>query len=284
MDELQTTLIQLTKSGFTFEPLGERDYEQIKVDTINNAVGDLNTKDGYDCPVCKNKGYLMKLQELPNGHFEQQICDCKCMGIRRTLNRMRQSGLKNVIRECTFDRYEATEDWQKLLKDKAVAYSENPQGWFFLCGQPGIGKSHLCTAICRKFLLDGRGVSYMAWRDDINKLKDYDGESEQRLKLLERFKRAEVLYIDDLFKTGNAPNGEKQRPTSADINIAFEIINYRYNNPELLTIVSSEWTMSELLGIDEATGSRIFERAGENGVNIRPDCRKNYRTRKMLTI
>ena len=79
--------------------------------------------------------------------------------------------------------------------------------------------------------------------------------------MIDRFKKAEVLYIDDLFKTGRNPDGSEPKPTAADINAAFEIINYRYNNPALLTIISSELNEDELLDIDEAVGGRIFERS-----------------------
>lgn len=284
MEKLQTLLSKLSGTGCTFDALDPREYEQMKVDTVNESIGDLNSRDDYDCKRCKNKGYIMQLKELPDGQYTQSVQDCKCMDIRRTLRHMQQSGLQNVIRNCTFDCYEATEDWQKTLKTKAIEYAKDPKGWFAICGQPGIGKSHLCTAICRKFLLNGRRVTYMAWMDDVEKLKDFEADTEQRTKLLERFKRSEVLYIDDLFKTGAGANGGKQWPTGADIRKAFEIINYRYNNPELLTIVSSEWTMDELLNIDEATGSRIFERSGTNGVSVGLDRAKNYRTRQAVTL
>lgn len=284
MENLQSILTNALKLASTCEPMSERDYEQARVDIANGITGQLDELDGYDCELCRNRGYLVVLRELPNGHFTQASQECRCMEIRRTLRRMQRSGLKNLLDTCTFDRYKAESDWQKLLKSKAVEYADNPSGWFGLFGQSGIGKSHLCTAICRKFLLEGRKVAYMAWREDISRLKDYDCASEPRLKLLERFKRTEVLYIDDLFKSGIRPDGEKQRPTSADINLAFEIVNHRYNNPALLTIVSSEWTIDGLLSIDEATGSRIFERAGNNGINIRPDSSKNYRTRQIVTI
>lgn len=284
MENLQSVLTNALRLASTCEPMPERDYEQARVDIANSITGQLNERDGYDCELCRNRGYVVKLRELPNGHFTQASQECRCMEIRWTLRRMQRSGLKNVLDTCTFDRYEAESDWQKLLKNKAVEYAKNPSGWFGLFGQSGIGKSHLCTAICRKLLLEGRKVGYMAWRDDVAKLKDFGSDSEQRSKLLDHFKRTEVLYIDDFFKTGNRPDGEKQRPTSADINLAFELINYRYNNPDLLTLISSELTINDLLGIDEATGSRIFERAGSNGINIRPDSSKNYRTRQIVTI
>ena len=126
---------------------------------------------------------------------------------------------------------------------------------------------------------------YMLWRDDIERIKGFaKDDPEQRMAMMDRFKNAEVLYIDDLFKTGKDGRGQVQMPTSADINAAFEILNYRALNPDLLTIVSSEWTEDDLLDIDEATGGRIFEKTGANGFSIAKDRRKNYRTRKTVKL
>ena len=49
--------------------------------------------------------------------------------------------------------------------------------------------------------------------------------------------------------------------TDADINLAFEILNARYNDPMLRTVISSELPVEKILAIDEAVGGRIVERA-----------------------
>jgi DNA replication protein DnaC len=172
---------------------------------------------------------------------------------------------------------------QKQAKDLALEYVNEPgANWFLLSGQPGCGKTHLCTAICREFLLEGKQVIYMLWRDDIAKIKSLAMEPEERQKLIDRFKQAEVLYIDDLFKTGRNPDGSEPKPTAADINAAFEVINYRYNNPGLLTVISSELNEDELLDIDEAVGGRIFERS--KSISIAKNRERNYRIRKAVTL
>ena len=85
----------------------------------------------------------------------------------------------------------------------------------------------------------------MPWRDDVAKLKALSLDNAEREKLIADLKNAQILYIDDLFKTGKALDGSSN-PTNADISIAFEIINYRYIN-HLPTIVSTEKTPQELL-------------------------------------
>ena len=198
---------------------------------------------------------------------------------------MKQSGLGDVIREKTFDKYEAPDQWRQTLKAGAMEYAKAASGWFFIGGQPGAGKSHLGTAICREFLLAGKAVEYMVWPDEAATIKaaaKSDDDPGGRERIMDRLKQAPVLYIDDLFKPAKDQFQVKQRPTAADIRLAFEILNYRYNNPDLLTIISSEFSTDELLEIDEATGSRIFEKAMV--FNIAPDMSRNYRLRKAVTV
>ena len=268
----------------TFEQMSPRDYEQFKVDGLNNTVGNRNEEDGYNCKLCKNKGYIIKLKDEPDGSFHTVWADCVCVETRNTIMRMRRSGLKNIIKDYTFEKYNATEPWQKTLKESAMQYAEQAEGWFFLGGQSGAGKTHLCTAICREFLLAGRKVIYMLWRDDVVKIKGAlkSDSEEDYTKLIDKYKKAEVLYIDDLFKTGKNPDGVVQKPTGADVNVAFEIINYRSMDPNLLTIISSECTEDDLLDIDEALGGRIIEKA--KTISIAKDRARNYRLRKSVTL
>ena len=88
---------------------------------------------------------------------------------------------------------------------------------------------------------------------------------------------AELLYIDDLFKTGRSFDSRSPRPTTADVNVAFEILNYRYT-AKLPTIVSSECVLDDLIQIDESLAGRIAERA-KNLFELGPDRGKNYRLR-----
>lgn len=282
MDRLQEIMGRLQKSGTTFEPMPAKEYEQFKVDGLNATEGNRNAEDGYNCNICKNKGYVFKVVEYEDGSYSHVCADCKCAEIRRSIMRMKRSGLKDIIKDYTFDKFIASEPWQQSLKAAATDYAKNPEGWFYLGGQSGCGKTMLCVGVCRELLLDGKQVVYMAWRDDIAKIKGFATDAEQRQQMIDRFKKAEVLYIDDLFKTGRNPDGSEPKPTAADINAAFEIINYRYNNPALLTIISSELNEDELLDIDEAVGGRIFERS--KSISIAKNRARNYRIRKAVTL
>lgn len=257
--------------------------ERMKAETANSENGKLNQKDGYDCQICRNKGYIIRAVE-ENGFWRIVAQECQCMKTRRTIRRIKESGLGNLIIKCTFDKFEALEDWKKTMKNAAASHAKSPQGWFFIGGQSGCGKTHICTAICRELILQGLDVVYMLWRDDVTRLKAMVTDVDKYDNNIQIFKRAEVLYLDDLFKVGNGMgNKNKQKPTMADINIAFELLNYRSIN-NLQTIISSEFTIAELLEIDQALAGRIVENANPMPIVIRPDIKKNYRLKKVGEI
>lgn len=211
------------------------------------------------------------------------VQECACKKMKRARANIERSGLADTLEELTFDRYKDAAEWQKNAKEKARAYASSIIGgtytgkkpWFFIGGNVGSGKTHLCTAICGELLNNNHAVTYMQWLTDARTLKahvkDADFES-----LVSRFVDAPVLYIDDLFKQQNRGN---LTPTDADVRIAFEIINRRYIK-NLPTVISSEWFLSELLGVDAGTFSRVVERAKDYAVKIGRDPSRNWRIRQ----
>ena len=284
MDRITEILAKLGSMGHTCDlPKTPEEWEKARADSFNTSVGTLNEEDGYDCKKCRNKGWIMSAVQLDNGRWSTESRHCKCMKVRTAVKRMQKSGLKNIIKDYTFPKFEAAEAWQQTIKDAAMQYAKHPEGWFFIGGQSGAGKTHICTAICREFLMEGKEVKYMLWRDEVVKLKNAVTDLEQYEQLVDQYKRVEVLYIDDLFKTGTAADGTRQRPTGADINVAFEILNFRYNDPKLLTVISSECTIDSIIDIDEATGGRIFEKA-KSAFSLKPDRSRNYRLRGVTEL
>lgn len=226
---------------------------------------------GYDCKKCKNKGVIYYEKD---GY--EYFRNCECMKVRRSIERIEKSGLKKALGKYTFENYKADEPFQKYIKTKASDFlSDFKDKWFYIGGQVGCGKTHICTAIVGELLNQGKSARYMQWRDDIVKIKA-NANTDDYNRLIEPFKKVEVLYVDDLFKTEKG-----KTPTTADINIAFEIFNYRYINDNLITLISSEKTIDELIDIDEAVASRIYEMSRKYCICINPDKNKNYRLKKI---
>lgn len=250
------------------EPLTIEQFQEKQAQWMNDCVGNMNLRDGVECEKCKNKGLVFS---IVNGELKSR--ECSCMKKRRTLRRAFESGLNDVLSEYTFPKYIATEEWQIGIKDKAMLFCKDEDAkWFYIGGQSGIGKSHLCTAIAGYYIKHGKDVRYMLWRDDVVKLKQLSNDYGGYQELMQPFKDVDVLYIDDLFKSQSGAE-----PTRADINIAFEILDSRLRSKDKITIISSEFTIGDAMNFDEATIGRIYQKCGIYKIDIAKDKNKNYR-------
>lgn len=238
------------------------ELDQQLVDGYNASDGTLT---GINCPVCRNKGDIMYLVD-----GERRVRPCQCMAQRRSLKYLERSGLSKVLDTYTWERWQAKEPWQETAIRIARDYADHPEGWFLAAGRPGTGKTHLCTAICGDLLRAVREVRYLLWREFSVQAKAVVNEDDAYRDLVEPFKRVPVLYLDDLFKQGKGT-----APTAGDCNLAFELLNSRYADPSKLTIISTELSMPQLLDVDEAIGSRIYERSKGHYLDL--SGKKNWR-------
>ena len=202
---------------------------------------------GVDCKVCGNTGMISKISD---GYLYSR--ECECMKKRRSIRSMKKSGMEDMIARYTFDNYEEPDERRKRIKYKAEKFVESDKGWFFIAGRSGSGKTHICTAICSAMIEKGIEVRYMLWRDESASLKACITDDEEYQSRIRKLKDVSVLYVDDFWKG---------KISEADINLSFEILNSRYIDSKKRTILSSELTLKEIIDIDEAIGSRIFERS-----------------------
>lgn len=264
-----------------------RELAQLRADSYNREVGNRNLDDGYDCPICKNKGQIAIVVEH-NGIYSDTNCFCKCDEIRRQRIRLKKAGLLHMVDTCTFDSYQTPDKWHVSVKKLAQQFcKDEDHHFFFIGGQSGAGKTHICTAITAHYIYQkGMKAKYMVWFEEANRLKGLVTEPGEYTAAMDEIKKTDVLYIDDLFKPIKGANGQITPPSYADIRLAMEIINYRYNNPGLVTIISGERTIDELIYLDEALAGRIAQLSKEGGycINLAKDSGKNWRLRGVTTF
>ena len=243
-------------------------FEKIIAD-IDRWIANEQEKNSYS-DVCKRCGgtgwYLVKNTNPPYPTVDKEKCSCYDI----IANGQALSG-SGINESYTFDNFNTHKPFQKNLVTIAKRFVSSPTHWFFVGGQIGSGKTRICKTIVRELINKGMSVVTMNWQDDSTDLKTLSMTSEYRHEL-DRFKTAKVLYIDDFLKSGNVDQISK-----ADKELAYKIIDYRYNRPELITIFSSEHYFDELLGIDESL-SRIEERCTKEFiVNIKKGGENNFR-------
>lgn len=231
----------------------------------------------YECELCHDTTWIVYKDEEGRNH-----CDpCVCQPVKKARDLLRASGLAGFVDGCSFDNFETTKPVQKLLKDTARKYvndlleirgTDARKPWLYIGGNPGSGKTHICTAVCGDLLKNAMQVKYMRWMDDSRRLKFASAEDFE--DLVDEFVQPTVLYIDDFLKQKYTPNPTF---TDADIKAAFRILDGRYMMNKA-TIISSEWDLVEhLMGADEAVFSRVYERCKGYTVMIDRKRENNYR-------
>lgn len=239
------------------------------VDEILTEIDSKRTykPNGYDCPHCGNKGGISSFNKVTRQSWWKP---CNCLENKRNLLNIEKSGLGELLNYRVKD-FEATNEFQMVMKSKAVDYIRNATNeWFLALGQPGCGKTMLCSAICNQRLKEGKVVKYIIWNEFISVVKNLKVDSE-RNDYYHEYLKADVLYIDDLLKG---------KPTDFELKIAFQTINYRYNS-NLPTLISSELSIEELQELDEAVASRMYQRAKDRfTIFVAKDTSKNYRFKK----
>ena len=243
----------------------------------NTAKGNLNEKDNINCSRCENRGGYIEIrmididEELQPYEF---FVECECMANRNIAVKAEESGLKELLKH-SFDNFVAKTAIQKEMKKSAKKNAGDRKKWFYIGGMTGSGKSHICSAICKEMLNKRRQVNYAIWTEDFKELNFLQNDRKEFNWKMQNLKNVEILYIDDLFKVKKG-----EQVTNTDVQIAFSVINHRYNN-DMKTIISSELTLEELVSIDEAVAGRIAEKAGEFVLNVDKNPDANYRFRNV---
>lgn len=225
------------------------------------------------CPKCGGSMWITWVDE--------QGCDmarrCDCFEPTMAKRRIAASGISESFRAKGFKNFDARgiEQLEKA-KETCTQYCLNYQdiketrhNSILLLGQVGSGKTHLALASANA-LLDYQKIRvvYMPYREMATRLKQNITDENVYSATIESLKKAPMLVIDDLLKG---------KTTESDINILFEIVNYRYVC-SLPVIVTSEKTTSELLDFDSAIGSRLIEMAQGRIIEFKGN-ELNYRLR-----
>lgn len=264
--EIYRQALEIAKSR-NIRQLSNEELSKQRCEELNKVKGNLNESDGYNCTECLNRGYI----HIPTQYGTETSVSCsKCAKIRNTLRLLNDSG----IIQYRFEDFAVECEWEKVLLDTVLSFTvHGGDKWLFVGGQSGAGKTHLCSAALINLVhRQQKEAMLFAWIEKSKKLKRFSDDDNNEREI-EAFKTVPLLYIDDLFKTRGSTG-----ITEADINLALDIIDYRYRN-NLTTIISTEMSIDEIISISEALGGRIKQKSKEYTVYISKDIRKNKRLR-----
>lgn len=237
----------------------------VQVKRSSSTESQLSEGNGNNCQFLKN-GWCKRCtcDRCHNGTVIRQESgilfsrQCDCMKTAYSRHLLEVSGLDKLAERCTFDTYLPHEQWQEGVRNKALEYAADwRHNSFFISGQSGCGKTHICTAICNKAVQEGASLRYFRWVEDGTRLKGLITDVAAYKREADALAVCDLLYIDDLFKTDCS---------GADLRLAYELINSRYiaGRP---VIISSERSLPFIGGLKgkdgEAVAGRIFEMCGK---------------------
>lgn len=229
-------------------------------------------QDGIYCDECRCSGWIAVTEE--NGATAMAHCP-KCWERRQVARRLRNSGIspKDYERYVLDSFDERRSESARKMKAMAKAWLKNhtPGGiGFGLFGRSGIGKTHICIAVCQELTRQfSEPHFYFSYRAEIpNLVKAARSFTEDYNAAMDRWKTCHNLYIDDLFKLGGkVENGRLLDVDREELRIFYDIINARYLN-HMTTIISSEYRLNDITAVDEAIGSRIWEMIKPYGIFV----------------
>lgn len=219
--------------------------------------------DGIRCSRCDNSGWVPVTRE--DGTVAMAHCP-ECFERRQVMRRLRASGISPKDYErYTLDSFDGNRNQVAAgMKALAIRYLNGHQkgGFGFgLFGKSGMGKTHICIAVCQELTKRfSEPHYYFSYRAEIpNLVKASRSYSTDYDSAMHKWKTCQNLYIDDLFKlSGKVQGGKLVDIDREELKVVFDLINARYLN-HLTTLFSSEYLVKDITDVDEALGSRIYE-------------------------
>lgn len=212
------------------------------------------------CPICGGFGWVT--YDVPVGHPQfGKAFPCECRKAELSESRHAQllkfSNLA-VYQEKTFTNFETdSPEWTgqqsaklRVAVQRCFDFAQQPQGWLFLQGGYGCGKTHLAAAIGNHLLSQGQRVMFLTAPDLLDHLRSaYAPSAEMSYDaLFDRVRDVSVLIVDDL---------GSESPTAWATEKLYQLFNYRYVN-RLPTIIT---TNNPIDNIDARISSRLLDNA-----------------------
>ncbi|NMC28708.1 MAG: ATP-binding protein [Pelolinea sp.] len=223
-----------------------------KADKKSVLPGDPN------CPICHGIGFIRHDLPIHDPNFgKMEICSCR----REQVEALKKDHLYNIsnvesFRAMTFETFNIhgrtnEKDANKSLEvafQTAKNFAARPNGWLFLTGKFGCGKTHLAAAIANEVIQNGTHTLFLTVPDLLDWLRyAFSGEDASFEERFSEIRDVPFLVLDDLGTQNSTPWAEEK---------LFQIINHRYVN-RLHTVITSNLDIAE---IDERISSRINDR------------------------
>lgn len=213
------------------------------------------------CGRCGGNGWLRKKADFTSEDFGQIFpCDCKATRSQDIIPNLFQIGgfNKELLSNMSFQKFDLNgnlklDQRQKHSLRTAVKickiFAKQPEGWLFITGTHGSGKTHLALACAVERLKQKDAVFIVFVPALLDELRSSFGVNKGITyeNIIEKLRSVELLVLDDLgSESGTEWSQEK----------LYQILVFRYNL-RLPTIITSSLSTDEIELNKEAIGSRL---------------------------
>lgn len=203
----------------------------------------------WRCPVCKDAGWVR--MDVPVGHpnFGRLFpCECKVAEqAERGKEQVRRLSNLDGFTQHTFAHFEPTPGTEDAY-NAAREFARSPDGWLYLHGSVGVGKTHLAVAAALEIRERNGSVLFAVVPDLLDHLRT-TFDPAQGIAYDDRFtaiRNAFLLVLDDLGTENTTPWAREK---------LYQIFNHRYVE-RLPTIITSN---QDHRHVDERILSRLLD-------------------------
>lgn len=194
----------------------------------------------YDCPLCKDEGYV-------NGK------QCKCLKTEISKLLLKDSGFEKL--ENFDEAIKTSEELEPLYKKmKEWCNCKSAKNLIYFSGPSGVGKTHLLRCMANEFITNGKVVNIVTSLNLSLDFKTFSKTADEQL--LKKYINPEVLFVDDL--------GTEPIFKNVTIEYLYLIINERKLRNKK-TVITSNLGLEE---ISDRYDERIFSRIVDQNTSI----------------
>jgi DNA replication protein DnaC len=202
--------------------------------------------------------------------FEEELATRES---RRVRNALKLSGIPALHTLDSFDfAFQPSLDKARVAELASLGFLEKKEN-VLLLGPPGVGKTHLATALGVKACQCGFSVYFTTLDDLVKNLSAADAVGKLKQKMRTYTHKSALLVVDEV---GYLPLSRKEA------NYLFQLVSARYERSSLILTSNKSFTeWSEILG-DEVIAAAILDRLLHHAhvISIRG---QSYRLRDKLT-
>ena len=211
---------------------GNTPHSSTEMTTIEAAVA--------MCGMCQDAGYYCLDVPISDPNFGQLIvCQCR-MTEKMERQRQRMVELSNLgaLEDKTFATFNPDISGVRAAYTRCKEYARNPQGWLFLFGSYGCGKTHLAAAIANDVVQRECDTIWTVVPDLLDHLRSTFGPSSEVAydARFETVRNIPLLILDDLGTESATPWAREK---------LFQLMNHRYNC-KLPTVITSNQDLDRL--------------------------------------